>query len=130
MTSSDAQPAIRCRSLYKVFGLGADAQAKIDGGGLDQAFLDANGLVAAVNDVSLEVYSGEILVVMGLSGSGKSTLVRCLSRLIEATSGVVEIEGRDLLAMNERDLVDMRRNKMGMVFQNFALLPHKCPSAP
>jgi len=62
---------------------------------------------------------------MGLSGSGKSTLVRCLSRLIETTSGSINIEGEDLLAMNEKELIELRRNKMGMVFQNFALLPHK-----
>ena len=93
MTTTDHQPAIRCQSLYKVFGL--------DAGALDQAYLDANGLVAAVSDVTIGVFPGEILVVMGLSGSGKSTLVRCLSRLIEATSGRVEIEGRDLLAMSE-----------------------------
>jgi glycine betaine/proline transport system ATP-binding protein len=125
MTTTDHQPAIRCQSLYKVFGLDAGELAKFNPGALDQAYLDANGLVAAVNDVTLDVFPGEILVVMGLSGSGKSTLVRCLSRLIEATSGRVEIEGRDLLAMSERELVELRRNKMGMVFQNFALLPHK-----
>jgi glycine betaine/proline transport system ATP-binding protein len=62
---------------------------------------------------------------MGLSGSGKSTLVRCMSRLIEPSSGLVEIEGKNLLEMNEKELIDLRRNKMGMVFQNFALLPHK-----
>jgi glycine betaine/proline transport system ATP-binding protein len=62
---------------------------------------------------------------MGLSGSGKSTLVRCMSRLIEPSSGLVEIEGKNILEMNEKELIDLRRNKMGMVFQNFALLPHK-----
>jgi glycine betaine/proline transport system ATP-binding protein len=73
----------------------------------------------------LDVHKGEILVVMGLSGSGKSTLVRCMSRLIEPSSGLVEIEGKNILEMNEKELIDLRRNKMGMVFQNFALLPHK-----
>ena len=73
----------------------------------------------------MDVHKGEILVVMGLSGSGKSTLVRCMSRLIEPSSGLVEIEGKNILEMNEKELIDLRRNKMGMVFQNFALLPHK-----
>jgi len=65
------------------------------------------------------------LVVMGLSGSGKSTLLRCISRLTEATSGKIFIDGEDLLAMNSKQLIELRRNKMGMVFQSFALLPHK-----
>ena len=87
--------------------------------------LAASGHVAAVRDVSIEVAPGELLVVMGRSGSGKSTLVRCLSRLIEPTAGNVEIEGQDLLRLSERELVELRRRKMGMVFQNFALLPHR-----
>jgi glycine betaine/proline transport system ATP-binding protein len=66
-----------------------------------------------------------MLVVMGLSGSGKSTLLRCISRLINTTAGNVFIDGEDLLAMNEKELINIRRNKMGMVFQNFALQPHK-----
>ena len=68
---------------------------------------------------------GEILVVMGLSGSGKSTLLRCISRLTEATSGKIYIDGQDLLSLKNKDLIELRRNKMGMVFQSFALLPHK-----
>ena len=66
-----------------------------------------------------------MLVVMGLSGSGKSTLLRCISRLTETTAGKIFIDGQDLLAMNNRALIELRRNKMGMVFQSFALLPHK-----
>ena len=66
-----------------------------------------------------------MLVVMGLSGSGKSTLLRCISRLTDATSGKIFIDGEDLLAMNSKQLIELRRNKMGMVFQSFALLPHK-----
>ena len=66
-----------------------------------------------------------MLVVMGVSGSGKSTLLRCISRLTEATSGKIFIDGEDLLSMNNKQLIELRRNKMGMVFQSFALLPHK-----
>ena len=91
----------------------------------DAAGLKAGGYIAAVHDVSLTVAAGEILVVMGLSGSGKSTLIRCLARLIEPTAGKVEVEGLDLLAMSKGELIELRRHKMGMVFQNFALLPHK-----
>ena len=90
----------------------------------DAEALTAAGLVGAVRDVSLDVPEGEIFIVMGLSGSGKSTLLRCLSRLIEPTAGEVLFEGRDLLKTGEREMIEIRRHKMGMVFQNFALLPH------
>jgi glycine betaine/proline transport system ATP-binding protein len=78
-----------------------------------------------VRDVSLEIARGEMLVIMGLSGSGKSTLVRCLSRLIEITGGSVRVEGQDIGALKEKDLIELRRRKMGMVFQSFGLLPHR-----
>ena len=86
--------------------------------------LAAAGLVGAVRAVDLEIRQGEIFIVMGLSGSGKSTLVRCLSRLIEPTCGKVEFEGKDLLKISDAELIEIRRHRMGMVFQNFALLPH------
>ena len=82
-------------------------------------------LDAAVRDASLDLYRGEILVVMGLSGSGKSTLVRCLSRLIEPSCGSVIFQGRDFLAASKKETINIRRHKMGMVFQHFALLPHR-----
>ncbi len=75
-------------------------------------------------DASLEVGAGECFVIMGLSGSGKSTLVRCLSRLVEPSAGEIAFEGSDLRKASERELIDLRRHKMGMVFQHFALLPH------
>ncbi|HUS55410.1 MAG TPA: betaine/proline/choline family ABC transporter ATP-binding protein [Thermohalobaculum sp.] len=81
-------------------------------------------LIAAVRGATLEVREGEIFIVMGLSGSGKSTLVRCLSRLIEPTAGELVFDGKDLLKASEAELIDIRRHKMGMVFQHFALLPH------
>ncbi|MEM9737126.1 MAG: ATP-binding cassette domain-containing protein, partial [Pseudomonadota bacterium] len=115
-----AAPVIACRDLWKVYGANPSSQV----GAAPEAIRDA-GHVAAVRDVSLEIARGEMLVIMGLSGSGKSTLVRCFSRLVEATAGRVEIEGQDLGALPERELIDLRRRKMGMVFQNFALLPHR-----
>ena len=89
-----------------------------------KTFQDA-GCVVGVNDASFEVHNGDLLVVMGLSGSGKSTLLRCISRLTDATSGKIFIDGEDLLALSNKKLIELRRNKMGMVFQSFALLPHK-----
>ena len=120
-----SQSVIRCRSLYKIFGLDPAELRVDDAGTVEPALLRREGVVAAVDGVDLDVGAGELLVVMGLSGSGKSTLVRCLSRLVEPSCGRVEIEGRDLLAMNDRELIELRRGKMGMVFQNFALLPHR-----
>jgi glycine betaine/proline transport system ATP-binding protein len=86
--------------------------------------LAESGFVGAVRGASLDVSEGETFIIMGLSGSGKSTLVRCLSRLIEPTAGEVLFEGRDLLKASARELIEIRRHKMGMVFQHFALLPH------
>ncbi len=86
--------------------------------------LTAANLIGAVRDASFSVKRGEIFIIMGLSGSGKSTLLSCLSRLVEPTAGAVEFEGRDLLKLSEAELIEIRRHKMGMVFQHFALLPH------
>ena len=85
----------------------------------------ADGYIAGVKDVSMEVERGEMLVIMGLSGSGKSTLVRCFSRLHDITGGSIEVDGQDIMSLSERELIDLRRNKMGMVFQSFGLLPHR-----
>lgn len=118
-------PIIRCRSLYKVFGVAPGEAITDHSGNLRTEIRQREDAAVAVDDVSLDVQAGEILVVMGLSGSGKSTLVRCLSRLIEPSAGAIEIEGNDLLAMSGKELIELRRSKMGMVFQNFALLPHR-----
>jgi glycine betaine/proline transport system ATP-binding protein len=113
-----------CRDVWKVFGVNAPGAMRALGPAPDLDQLHAAGLVPAVRAVNLEVREGEIFVIMGLSGSGKSTLVRCMSRLIEPTSGEVLFDGRDLLAASEAEMIDIRRHKMGMVFQHFALLPH------
>ncbi|MFT7491373.1 MAG: glycine betaine/proline transport system ATP-binding protein [Pseudohongiellaceae bacterium] len=120
-----AQPVIKCESVYKIFGENAKKTLKNAGGKVDAQSLLEAGCTIGVNNASFEVYRGEILIVMGLSGSGKSTLLRCISRLTNTTAGNIFIDGEDLLAMNEEQLIDIRRNKMGMVFQNFALQPHK-----
>ena len=95
------------------------------GGAPGIASILEEGYIPAVRDASLEVNAGEILVIMGLSGSGKSTLLRCLARLIEPTAGAIMFEGQDLLKATNRELTQLRRHKMGMVFQHFALLPHR-----
>ena len=89
-----------------------------------KTFQDA-GCIVGVNNDSFAAHKGELLVVMGLSGSGKSTLLCCISRLTDATSVNIYIDGEDLLGMSNKKLIDLRHNKMGMVFQSFALLPHK-----
>ena len=120
---SDA--VIKCESVYKIFGENAEKMLQEANGNVNAKTFQENGCIVGVNDASFEVTKGEMLVVMGLSGSGKSTLLRCISRLTEATGGKIFIEGQDLLKLNNKDLIDLRRNKMGMVFQSFALLPHK-----
>ena len=82
------------------------------------------GLIGAVRNVNIDIHEGEIFIIMGLSGSGKSTVVRCLSRLIEPSAGEILFEGQNLLEASEKELIEIRRHKMGMVFQQFALLPH------
>jgi len=118
-------PVIKCESVYKIFGANAEKMLQNSNGNVDAKKFQDEGCIVGVNNASFEVSKGEMLVVMGLSGSGKSTLLRCISRLTEATGGKIFIEGEDLLAMNNKQLIELRRSKMGMVFQSFALLPHK-----
>src|SRR5437870_3336463 len=113
--------SLSCRRLWKIYGpheVRALRTAAADGG--DPALtidrLRRDGHVPAVCDVGFDVAQGEIFVIMGLSGSGKSTVVRCLSRLVEPTAGEISIDGEDLLALSERQLIELRRHKMGMVF--------------
>ena len=124
-TNGSTQPIIKCESVFKIFGDNADKVLENSKGTVNaEAFLEA-GCVVGVNDASFEVHKGELLILMGLSGSGKSTLLRCISRLTEPTAGKVFIDGENVLAMNSKELIELRRNKMGMVFQSFGLLPHK-----
>ncbi|MGF6964529.1 glycine betaine/proline transport system ATP-binding protein [Paraburkholderia sp. WC7.3g] len=114
------------KNLSKIFGPKPEVAEQLvkQGLGRDEVF-KRTGNMLAVNDVSLNVRAGEIFVIMGLSGSGKSTLVRLLNRLIEPTSGQVVLEGRDIAPMSTPELREVRRKKMAMVFQSFALLPNR-----
>ncbi|MBT8433236.1 MAG: betaine/proline/choline family ABC transporter ATP-binding protein [Gammaproteobacteria bacterium] len=124
-TSSSDEPVIRCESVYMIFGDNAKTMLEQSNGEVDHAKFQEAGCIVGVNNASFEVYEGELLIIMGLSGSGKSTLMRCIARLNEATAGKIYIEGDNILDMDNKQLIDLRRSKMGMVFQSFALLPHK-----
>ncbi len=121
---SDTAPAICCKNVWKLFG---QAPAAYLGKARDRSFdeIRKDGYIAAVRGVSLEVGRGELLVIMGLSGSGKSTLVRCMSRLVDITGGEIVVDGQDIMSLSEKELIELRRRKMGMVFQSFGLLPHR-----
>ena len=122
-----AEPALSVRGLWKVYGpRAADVPRDPALQALSRAELLArHGSTAAVRDVDLDVAPGEVFVVMGLSGSGKSTLVRCLTRLVEPTSGRVLLHGEDVLAADDKRLRELRRRTVAMVFQHFGLLPHR-----
>ena len=119
-------PLIRAEGIWKIFGKNADKVIGTADADLSRGELRAKtGCVAAVRDVSFEVYPGEVFVVMGLSGSGKSTLVRTLIRLIEPTAGRVEMDGKDVTAASRDELLQLRRHTSSMVFQHFGLLAHR-----
>lgn len=119
--------SIECSGVWKVYGSRAEAMIRRSSSDdfPTQEELEATGCIAAVCNVSLSVRSGEILVIMGLSGSGKSTLLRCLCRLVEPTRGRVLIDGENILDASSQRLIELRRRKLGMVFQHFGLLPHR-----
>ncbi len=122
---SDNAPVIACRNVWKLFGAAPEQYLKTMPAGRSYEDIQSDGYIAGVKDVSIEVHKGEMLVIMGLSGSGKSTLVRCFSRLHDITGGTIEVDGQDIMKLSEKELIDLRRNKMGMVFQSFGLLPHR-----
>lgn len=129
-----ATPKLECRSLWKIFG---DASTKIcqenrpknqpenhsSDADLTKAALE-QGCIIGARDVNFSVNPGELFVIMGLSGSGKSTVLRSIAQLHRPSLGQVFLDGEDLAAMSEKDLTEIRRRKMGMVFQNFGLVPH------
>jgi glycine betaine/proline transport system ATP-binding protein len=117
---------ISVRDLWKVYGPRPERIVGAPEADLPRATLEAvHGNVVAMREVSLDVAAGEVFVVMGLSGSGKSTLIRCITRLIEPTSGSVTIEGTDVTKADADALLQLRRHKVSMVFQHFGLLPHR-----
>lgn len=121
--SGDVQ--ISCRNIWKVFGEDPKGFMAKHAGNPSAEALKEEGYIGAVQDVSFDVHAGEILIIMGLSGSGKSTVIRCITRLNDPTTGSIMFEGRDLLAADDKEMIEIRRHKMGMVFQNFGLLPHR-----
>jgi len=124
------EPAISCRGVWQVFGPNAEtklADALASAGGdsdIAAQSLRDDGLIPAVQDATFDVKHGELFVIMGLSGSGKSTIVRCISQLLQATGGEIRIEGENLVDATKARLIELRRRKLGMVFQHFGLFPH------
>jgi glycine betaine/proline transport system ATP-binding protein len=126
-TGENCAPAkIVVRNLVKVFGnRPAVALQMLEQGLHKDEIFRCTGQIVGVQDASFEIRSGEIFVIMGLSGSGKSTLIRLLNRLLEPTSGEVLVDGQNVASMDRRQLIDLRRRDMSMVFQSFALMPHR-----
>lgn len=117
---------LQVKEVYKIFGEKPEMALKhvLDGTSKTD-LLDKYQHTLGLQNISLDICEGEVFVVMGLSGSGKSTLIRHFNRLIEPTAGKILVDDIDVLQLNEKELLDMRRHKMSMVFQRFALLPHK-----
>ncbi len=123
---TEERPMVQVENLIKIFGPKHEkALHLLQSGCSKQEIKEKTDHIVALKNVSFSVYPGEIFVLMGLSGCGKSTLLRCLNRLIEPTAGTVSIEGTDIVAMSPEELRETRRRKIGMIFQNFALLPHR-----
>lgn len=117
---------IRVRHLSKVFGSSPKQALALRNDGNSRAEIhEATGQTLGLSDINFDVKSGELLVIMGLSGSGKSTLIRCLNRLIDPTEGEILIDGNDVTRMSKSDLRECRRKHFSMVFQHFALFPHR-----
>ena len=122
----NGDPLLRAEGVWKLFGKDADKVLGTPDEDLSRAELrEKNGTVVAVRDISIDVWPGEVFVVMGLSGSGKSTLVRTLIRLIEPTAGTIRICGQDVMAADAGALRELRRHRVSMVFQHFGLLAHR-----
>ena len=124
--SAQGELCVGVKELWKIFGPNAEqllhSERRFDS---KEKILEETGCVVALRDIAFEVRRGEFFVIMGLSGSGKSTLIRCLIRLIEPTAGQMLINGNDIRAYDELQLMDMRRHTTSMVFQHFGLFPHR-----
>jgi glycine betaine/proline transport system ATP-binding protein len=119
-------PKVSLRGVYKIFGMNpAEVLPEVLNGMSKEDLLAKHKHVLGLQDINVDMQAGEISVVMGLSGSGKSTLIRHLNRLIEPTAGEILIDGEDVMKVDEDELRELRRTKMSMVFQKFALLPHR-----
>ena len=116
---------ISCKNIWKLYGENPEKFLAANDYNPSTNLIKSEKYIPAVRDANIDVMTGEILVIMGLSGSGKSTLLRCMSKLIEPTHGQVFFEGKDLIKASQKELIEIRRHKMGMVFQHFALLPHR-----
>ena len=123
---ADPNAKIRIKGLFKIFGPNATAMTDRVGAGMSkEELLERHGHVLALKNIDLDIPARQVQVIMGLSGSGKSTLVRHVNRLIEPTSGEVLVDGDDVLGMSPSQLREFRRSNVSMVFQRFALLPHR-----
>lgn len=126
MTDSEKPIKIKVRNLSKVFGSNPKRALDMRNQGMKRPeIFEKTGQTLGLSNINFDVYDGELLVIMGLSGSGKSTLIRCLNRLIEPTEGEIIVDDTDITALNDKDLLDARRRYFSMVFQNFALFPHR-----
>ena len=125
-SDSSQGPIIKVESIWKVFGRSAERVMEPVNAGKSKAEIQSElGAVVGLHDVSFEVQRGQTFVIMGLSGSGKSTMVRCLIRLIEPTAGNIIIDGHDITAMSDKELMEFRRSTIAMVFQHYGLMPHR-----
>jgi len=119
-------PIVSIRGLTKVFGPDTAKTLELHRSGRSKREIyEETGATLALSDISLDIMPGEIFVLMGLSGSGKSTILRCINRLIEPTNGEIRIGGEDIVGMSRDELRETRRRRLGMIFQSFALLPHR-----
>jgi len=118
-------PKLVCKNVWKLYGDKPKEFLQSHNYNPDKKTIEENGYIQAIRNATLEVYENEILVIMGLSGSGKSTLVRCMSRLVDPTVGEIFFENIDMGRLTKNELIEIRRHKMGMVFQHFALFPHR-----
>ncbi|MCP1714858.1 glycine betaine/proline transport system ATP-binding protein [Methanocalculus alkaliphilus] len=126
MEEDNQEIQIEVQDLYKVFGSKPEKGIQmLKEGKKKPEIFEKTGLTVGLDKNSFKVYKGEIFVLMGLSGCGKSTLLRCLNRLVKPTEGKIIINGRDIVGMDEEEMREIRRKQLGMIFQNFALLPHR-----